>query len=323
VPPYKKPIGWDEPLPCNIVAKWNNWADQLQLLSEISIERCFRPSDFPLDKCVFDLIVFSDSSSAAFCAVAYLKVTCCERIHWSFVMGKGRIAPVGIHSLSIPRLELQAAVAAVRLARTIKDELRITISSTEFRTDSQIVLHQIQSECRDYPTFVRSRVNEILQHSTPESWAFISGEANPADDGTRGQTPSEFKKSCRWLNGPQGVQEYTPSIAFLQLQDPENLPSCVIGQLNVSPLQCSYPAIAKAINDCHTNLADLKREVAFQLIDDPASKTELTNSNLEDALRVCLITAAEESFQREMKALRQGAPIPRDSDLRKVNPYID
>jgi hypothetical protein len=59
------------------------------------------------------------------------------------------------------------------------------------------------------------------------------------------------------------------------------------------------------------------------LIDDPASKTELTNSNLEDALRVCLITAAEESFQREMKALRQGAPIPRDSDLRKVNPYID
>ncbi len=31
-PHYKKPIGWDEPLPCNIVAKWNNWAAQLQLL---------------------------------------------------------------------------------------------------------------------------------------------------------------------------------------------------------------------------------------------------------------------------------------------------
>jgi hypothetical protein len=122
-------------------------------------------------------------------------------------MAKSRIAHVGIHSLNISRLELQAVVAAVRLARAIKDELRITISSTEFRTDSQIVLHQIQSECRDYPTFIRSRVNEILQHSTPESWAFISGEANPADDGTKGQTPSEFKKGCRWLNGPQGVQE--------------------------------------------------------------------------------------------------------------------
>jgi hypothetical protein len=105
------------------VAKWNNWADQLQLLLEISIERCFRPNDFPSHKCVSELIVFSDSSSAAFCAVAYLKVTCCERIHWSFVMAKGRIAPVGINSLSIPRLELQAAVADVRLARTIKVEL--------------------------------------------------------------------------------------------------------------------------------------------------------------------------------------------------------
>ena len=323
VPPCKKPIGWDEPLPCEIVTKWNNWADQLQLLSEISIERCFRPNDFPLDKCVFDLIVFSDSSSAAFCAVAYLKVTCCERIHWSFVMAKGRIAPVGIHSLSIPRLELQAAVAAVRLARTIKDELRIAITNTEFRTDSQIVLHQIQSECRDYPTFIRSRVNEILQHSTPESWAFVSGEANPADDGTRGQTPGEFKKGCRWLNGPQGMQEHIPSRAFLQPKDIENLPTNVIGQLSVSPIQCSYPAIIKTINDCHTNLADLKREVAFQLMDVPASKAECTNSDLKNALRVCLITAAEESFQREMKALRQGAPIPRDFDLRKVNPYID
>jgi hypothetical protein len=91
----------------------------------------------------------------------------------------------------------------------------------------------------------------------------------------------------------------------------------------VSPLQCSYPAITKSINDCHINLADLKREVAFSLMYVPASKAEFTNSDLKDALRVCLITAAEESFQREMKALRQGAPIPRDSDLRKVNPYID
>jgi hypothetical protein len=37
-------------------------------------------------------------------------------------------------------------------------------------------------------------------------------------------------------------------------------------------------------------------------MDVPASKTELTNSDLKDALRVCLITAIEESFQREMKA---------------------
>ena len=119
------------------------------------------------------------------------------------------------------------------------------------------------------------------------------------------------------------MQEHTPSRAFLQLKDIENLPTHVIGQLSVSPIQCSYPAIIKTINDCHTNLADLKREVAFQLMDVPASKAECTHSDLKNALRVCLITAAEDSFQREMKALRQGASIPCDSDLGKVNPYID
>ena len=51
-----------------------------------------------------------------------------------------------------------------RLAWTIKDELRITIFKTEFRTDSQIVFHQIQSECRYFATFVHRRMNEILKH---------------------------------------------------------------------------------------------------------------------------------------------------------------
>jgi hypothetical protein len=58
-------------------------------------------------------------------------------------------------------------------------------------------------------------------------------------------------------------------------------------------------------------------------MDVPASKAEFNNSDLKDALRVCLIKAAEESFQREMKALWQGAPSPRDSDLKKADPYID
>ena len=38
-----KPLGWDEPLPIKILAKWNRFASELHLLSQISIERCFRP----------------------------------------------------------------------------------------------------------------------------------------------------------------------------------------------------------------------------------------------------------------------------------------
>ena len=52
----------------------------------------------------------------------------------------------------------------------------------------------------------------------------------------------------------------------------------------------------------------------------PALEAEFTDVDLKDALRVCLVMAAEESFQREIKALWQRAPIPRDSVWRKINP---
>jgi hypothetical protein len=44
---------------------------------------------------------------------------------------------------------------------------------------------------------------------------------------------------------------------------------------------------------------------------------------MKEALRISLIVAAEEAFSNEIKALRQGKKIPRDSTLRNVNSYKD
>ena len=153
-------------MPESILEKWNTWAGSLSSLSQISIRRCFRPSDERLADCAFHLIVFSDSSFLAFGAVAYLKTTCHGKMHLDFVMAKGRIAPTSI--LSIPRLELQAAVLTIRMTQSIIREMRIPISSIEYRTDSEIVLHQINSSHHKHPTFVANRIGEILRHSSPE-----------------------------------------------------------------------------------------------------------------------------------------------------------
>lgn len=148
-------MGWDDALPNKILTKWKMFADELHLLSQSSIERCYRPDSFPLIGCTFTLLVFSDASLSAFGAVAYLRTSCDDRDHLSFVMAKERIAPTSI--LTIPRLELQAAVLAVRLAQTIKKELRIEISPIEYYSDSRIVLHQIQSRHVERPIFVQNR----------------------------------------------------------------------------------------------------------------------------------------------------------------------
>jgi hypothetical protein len=88
------------------------------------------------------LVIFADASPVAFGAVAccrlrYLRVRYGDKVHVSFVMAKGRLAP--LKPTTIPRLELNAAVLAVNLSLIVKQELQISLSSVEFHTDSQIV----------------------------------------------------------------------------------------------------------------------------------------------------------------------------------------
>ena len=333
-------LGWDEPLPAEILAKWNKYAAELSSLSEIFIDRCFRPKDFPLDGCVFDLLLYCDASPLAMAAIALGRFTFGEQIRFSFIMGRGRLTPSS--SLTIPRLELQSCVMAVRLAETIKKELRIPIASIEFRTDSQIVIHQLLSSHLERPEFVKSRLHEILRHSTTAQWFHVSGKDNVADDATRGLTPAQFLPNCRWLTGPSLAVRAAPavdSVALLHLEDPERPTVCAVNQLSVAPNspvpapmssrtsvpapKSSRPSVSKLISRCRNDLAHLKREVALSLRDDPKSTEPISVAELDEAMRVCLITAAEESFPREFKALRTGKKLPNDSVLRNVSPYID
>jgi hypothetical protein len=200
-------LGWDETLPDGILLKWNSWSEELPLLEQISIPRCFRTADLPLKDSQFELHLFSDASSDAFGAVAYLRTIAKGNIHLSFVLSIGRLAPLKL--LSIPRFELQGAVTAVRLAKTIKSELRLPITEYYFRTDSEIVLRWINSSPCNYSSSVSHRVGEILRLSEPEQWRFISGSKNPADDCTRGMPPPQARifisNKVNWASISEGT----------------------------------------------------------------------------------------------------------------------
>ena len=60
-----------------------------------------------------ELHVFADASTQAYAATVYLKSNNNKgNIKSSFVIAKSRIAPLNMNTLSIPKLELQAAVIA-------------------------------------------------------------------------------------------------------------------------------------------------------------------------------------------------------------------
>lgn len=119
----------------------------------------------------------------------------------SFVLSKTRLAP--IKALTIPRLELQAAVVATSLRSKIVEEIDTEIDQTHFWSDSRIVLHYLSNTQRRFSTYVSHRVAEIVSNSDVNDWHHIPGKMNVADDCTRGKDIQQLIPKCRWISGPE------------------------------------------------------------------------------------------------------------------------
>nr|XP_054772116.1 uncharacterized protein LOC129280087 [Lytechinus pictus] len=151
-------------------------------LNEAKLDRSLTPPraiDNPI------LCVFSNASEAAFGCCAYLRWQIADvSFATRFVAARSRVAP--LKKLTIPRLELQAALMAERLFTAIKEETTLKLLETIFMTDSLITLAWIHSQSRMYKSFVSSRVGEIQSASKPENWRYVPGNMNPADKISRG-----------------------------------------------------------------------------------------------------------------------------------------
>ena len=127
-------MGWDSPIPEEYSKRWEAWLKELPKLENLKIKRCFKPPDFG-EVVSAELHHFSDASQRGYGVVSYLLLTNAKEIrHCSFVMGKSRLAP--LKTITIPCLELLAAVLATKLDKSIKREIDIPINDSVFWTDS-------------------------------------------------------------------------------------------------------------------------------------------------------------------------------------------
>ncbi|XP_037292561.1 uncharacterized protein LOC119188794 [Manduca sexta] len=103
-------------------------------------------------------ILFCDASEKAFCAVAYWRwIDDTSNARVAFIASKCRVA--GNKVITIPRLELQAAVLAARLADSITKEHKMIVESRIFWTDSTTVLHWIRNNARNYQIYIANPSN--------------------------------------------------------------------------------------------------------------------------------------------------------------------
>ncbi|XP_071855378.1 uncharacterized protein [Apostichopus japonicus] len=118
-------LDWDSPLPDELHSKWEKWRMGLSKLETIRIDRCFKLVELGTVTKT-ELHHFCDASTIGYGYCSYLRMTNREgKVHCSFVLGKSRVVPR--RPVTVPRLELTAAVLSVKMSALLKQELEYNI----------------------------------------------------------------------------------------------------------------------------------------------------------------------------------------------------
>ena len=156
-------VGWDDDIPPDEQRKWLKLFQEIAALNQVKYPRCLTPPGANGNP---TLIVFCDASRLAFVTCAYVRWKLFEgKFGVRFVAARSRVAP--LKELTIPRLELQAAVMASRLGKTIT-ESRILFEAVIYFSDSRVLY------------LPGSKVNpEATNHSCPAESAKFKTSPNP------------------------------------------------------------------------------------------------------------------------------------------------
>ncbi|XP_058838795.1 uncharacterized protein LOC131694256 [Topomyia yanbarensis] len=199
---WRSGVGWDEKITGNLLDKWKIWLRVLQEVQSVSVPRCYRKRTSASDETTtIELHTFVDANESGYAAVSYFRFEEGDDIECAIASAKTRVAP--LKYVTIPRLELQAAVLGTRLAKNIAEQHNRPIEKRYFYTDSKDVMHWLNSDHRRYSQFVAARVSEILDSTTTTEWYWISTKLNVADEGTKWQKLPDLSPNSRWFRSPE------------------------------------------------------------------------------------------------------------------------
>ena len=146
---------WDEQINERSTYEWLKWKNNLLILGNVTVPRCYNPKDFRKN-ILYSLHHFPDASERGYGQASYLRMENENGdIQCYLIFGKSRV--VHVTHVSIPRLELTAATLSVNISRILKEELDIDIAPESFWTDSQVVLGYINNEYQRFKVFAVNR----------------------------------------------------------------------------------------------------------------------------------------------------------------------
>ncbi|XP_018405041.1 PREDICTED: uncharacterized protein LOC108781544 [Cyphomyrmex costatus] len=266
---------------------------------------------------------FCDASQNAYGVCIYVRTrTGPHEYRSELLCSRSRVAP--LKAVSLPRLELCAALLLARLIAKVRealDHLKVFLWS-----DSTIALNWITSPSRRWSTFVANRVGEVQRITEIEHWHHVSSSDNSADILSRGLNPNELINSAQWWHGP----------SFLQRDDDQWPDSFVVRLQHEIPEQRKIVSTVATVDDCivselinrHSRIDKVSRIIAYCLRFFKAwcpgtPAISVAPAELSHALSVICRIVQRQSFDKEYKALQAGGTIVSPSRLLLLAPFLD
>lgn len=312
---------WDESVPQDIYSRWVMFKSRLININQIKIPRCIKFAVVPQ---AIQIHGFSDASQHAYGACVYVRTELNNREFRSELLcSKSRVAP--LKAISLPRLELSAALLLARLIDKIKSSFDLSSMQTYLWSDSTITLNWISSSSRKRSVFVANRVGEIQHLTEISSWCHVSSSNNPADILSRGLDPLELEDSILWWHGPTFLmtsQEHWPVSSFILSES--DLP-----EQRVLAVAIETPAssLVEELLSKHSSLVKACRVLAYCLRFTKARHSRaasrfVTPQEIRVARNVLSQIVQRQVFALEYGALCKGKDIDKTSSLLSLAPFV-
>ena len=175
---WRSGIQWDKKFIEKDFEFWKVWISELKNVENCKISRCYKPREDSIVST--ELHLFCDASENAYAAVGYWRFKLKDgKFHTSIIMAKSKVAP--LKPTTILRLELQAAILAVRMAKITSQQHTYKFERRVFWSDSRTVLQWLKSDPRTFKTYVMNRLGEICEETNVDEWRWVSTKDNPAE----------------------------------------------------------------------------------------------------------------------------------------------
>lgn len=324
-------IKWDQLLRDNEFRQWQLWLEDFREVEKCEIPCCYFPFFMHLRS--IKQHIFYDASKKAFSAVSYWRFLLKGGvIHTAMIAAKRRVA--ALKRCPIPRLELQAAVLAMRLARMIVSEHEFIIERRVFWSDSTTVLNWIRTEPLSYKTFVMNRLGEIGRKSEISEWRWVDSGNNPADDATK-LSPNAMLSGSRWFLGPPFLREseeswpverdtsnFNDDSGELKSGKRENLFGQTFSLSHLNDRSCLLPDSSRFSSYSRLMGATM---LVFKATDRWLEISD-SRSDLErrsHAEREWFREVQSKFFDNEVGLIENSKPLPRKSRIESFSPFID